>query len=391
MLTTGFPRFTGDLFGSFILELARKLVGQGIEVEVVAPHERGIPRDERLDGVRVRRFRYAFPATWQRVAYGGGIPTNIARSWLARLQVPMFLLGFWLKAVRSVRGCDLVHCHWTISGLIGFLATRLWRRPLVLTVRGSDIHLLEKGMVRRLHQKIYGWMDMVVAVSEDIGRKLEEAGVERRKIRVVYNGVDERFQPGEGRAAREQLGLPQDRFILLFVGLLVPVKGIDVLLEAMQRVDDPRLLCVLVGDGELRRDLQWQAEDGGLGEQVIFAGRQPSQEIPVWMQAADLLILPSRSEGRPNVVLEAQACGLPVIATRVGGTPELICDGENGLLVESGDPDGLARGIGELMDDPERRQQLGQAGRYTILQDGLTWDTCANRMQDVYREALARG
>ena len=391
MLTTGFPRFTGDLFGSFILELARKLVGQGIEVEVVAPHERGIPRDERLDGVRVRRFRYAFPATWQRVAYGGGIPTNIARSWLARLQVPMFLLGFWLKAVRSVRGCDLVHCHWTISGLIGFLATRLRRRPLVLTVRGSDIHLLEKGMVRRLHQKIYGWMDMVVAVSEDIGRKLEEAGVERSKIRVVYNGVDERFQPGEGRAAREQLGLPQDRFILLFVGLLVPVKGIDVLLEAMQRVDDPRLLCVLVGDGELRRDLQWQAEDGGLGEQVIFAGRQPSQEIPVWMQAADLLILPSRSEGRPNVVLEAQACGLPVIATRVGGTPELICDGENGLLVESGDPDGLARGIGELMDDPERRQQLGQAGRYTILQDGLTWDTCANRMQDVYREALARG
>ena len=80
-----------------------------------------------------------------------------------------------------------------------------------------------------------------------------------------------------------------------------------------------------------------------------------------------------------------------MIATRVGGTPELICDGENGLLVESGDPDGLARGIGELMDDPERRQQLGQAGRYTILQDGLTWDTCANRMQDVYREALARG
>lgn len=391
MLTTGFPRFTGDLFGSFILELARKLAGQGIEVEVVAPHERGIPRDERLDGVRVRRFRYAFPAAWQRVAYGGGIPTNIARSRVARLQVPVFLLGFWLKAVRSVWDCDLVHCHWTISGLVGFLATRLRRRPLVLTVRGSDIHLLEKGMVRRLHRMIYGWMDRVVAVSEDIGRKLADAGVDRSKIRVVYNGVDERFQPGDREEVRRRLDLSEDGFILLFVGLLAPVKGIDVLLEAMRRVDDRRLLCVLVGDGELREELQRQAEGSGLGEQVIFAGRQPSQEIPVWMQAADLLVLPSRSEGRPNVVLEAQACGLPVIATRVGGTPELICDGENGLLVESDDPEGLAQGIRGLMEDEEGRSRLGRAGRESLLREGLTWDACACRMQEIYREVLERG
>jgi len=388
MLTTGFPRFKGDLFGNFILELAKELKAQEVEVEIVAPHEGGLPRREIMEGVQIRRFRYLLPASWQRVAYGGGIPTNIKTSWIARLQVPLFLFGFWLAAVRAVRHCHLVHCHWTISGLAAYLATRLHPRPLVLSVRGSDIHLLEGGLMRRLNRRIYQWMDVVIAVSEDIAGKLEQAGVPGEKIGVVYNGVDERFQPHDREGMRRRLGLPQGRFIVLFVGLLVPVKGVDVLLEAVKIIDDERLLCVLVGDGSLKESLRQQAELAGLGDGVLFAGRRSSEEIPVWMNAADVLVLPSLSEGRPNVVLEAQACGLPVVATRVGGTPELIHDGETGLLVESGDPQALARGIGELMRDEQRRRLLGCAGRKRILKEGLTWETSAHRMKEIYQELL---
>lgn len=389
MLTTGFPRFEGDLFGSFILELAKELVFQGVDVEVVAPHEASLPDDEEMDGVRVKRFRYIWPVSRQAVAYGGGIPTNLANSWITRLQIPFFLFGFWLKALGAVRRCDLVHCHWTISGLVAYLAARWCGRPIALSVRGSDIHLMKNGFMRRLNRVIYGRMDIVVGVSEDIAGKLEGVGVEKEKIRVVYNGVAERFQPGDRGDARSRLQLPPDKFILLFVGLLVPVKGLEVLLEAVKLVGDARLLCVLVGEGSQREELKKKGVDEGISEQLVFAGRSPSQEIPLWMNGADLLVLPSYSEGRPNVVLEAQACGLPVIATRVGGTPELIQDENNGLLIESGNPGELALKIAELMKDEKRRKSLGEAGRESIAQRGLTWEESARRMTEIYREVLS--
>ena len=124
MLTTGFPRFEGDFFGTFVLELARELAGGGAAVEVLAPHEGGVATRETFGAVAVRRFRYFWPAKRQAVAYGGGIPTNVRTRWAARLQVPFFLLGFWWSAFKLVRRAQLVHCHWTLTGLGGLLAGR---------------------------------------------------------------------------------------------------------------------------------------------------------------------------------------------------------------------------------------------------------------------------
>ncbi|MBN62234.1 MAG: hypothetical protein CME20_12830, partial [Gemmatimonadetes bacterium] len=310
MLTTGFPRFEGDLFGTFVLELARELAGSGAAVEVLAPHEGGVATRETFGAVAVRRFRYFWPAKRQAVAYGGGIPTNLRTRWAARLQVPFFLLGFWWSAFKLVRRAQVVHCHWTITGLVGLLATRLWRRPLVLSVRGSDIHLVDKGLLAVLHRRIYGWMDAVVAVSEDIATKLGQCGVPRDKVIVVPNGVDSRFQPGDRAAARREFDLPAEGRVVLFVGLLVPVKGLELLVEALSLLEGEKPLCLLVGSGPQQESLERTAAELGLTDHLRFVGRRPSDEIPRWMAAADLLVLSSLSEGRPNVVLEAQACGL---------------------------------------------------------------------------------
>ena len=388
MLTTGFPRFEGDLYGNFVLALARELIAQGVALEVVAPHAVGLPRAEALEGVPVRRFRYFLPGRWQRLAYGGGIPTNLKESWVSRLQVPLFLLGFWLEALWSGRKCSLFHCHWTISGLVAYGAARLRRRPVVLTVRGSDLHLMQKGLIGWVNRRTYRWMDRIIAVSEDIAGRLREAGVGPDKIRVVYNGVDPRFHPRDPVDMRRRLGLPEGRFIVVFVGLIVPVKGVDVLVRALQLLDDERLLCVLVGGGPLSDELQEESERAGMADRVLFCGAQPTADIPLWLNAADVLVLPSRSEGRPNVVLEAQACGVPVVATRVGGTPELIRDGETGLLVESGDAPALAAGLLRLMDDEACRRRLGRAGREAILASDLTWEASARRVGEIYREVL---
>jgi glycosyltransferase involved in cell wall biosynthesis len=386
LLTTGFPRFEGDLFGSFVFELARALQRRGLQVAVLAPHERGIPRREDMDGVYVKRFRYFLPR-WQRLAYGGGMPTNLRESWMARLQVPFFLVAFWWNALRMAPRSKLFHCQWTISGLVGYLSTRWIRRPVVLTVRGSDFHLTSSGAGARLNRFIYQHVTSVLAVSQDLARQMSASGIEAEHLHVVTNGVDARFHPRDASTYRAELGLPEEGVIALFVGLLVPVKGLDHLIDGLQQLLDLPLTCVLVGDGPLEQHLKERLADG-LEDRVVFAGRQSALEIPKWMAAADLFVLPSLSEGRPNVVLEAQACGLPVVATAVGGTPELVEDGVSGMLVAPADAEALAKAMRLLVTDSVLRQRLGFAARERIVSGEYSWDASAERTCQIYTSVL---
>jgi len=389
MLTTGFPRFTGDLFGAFILEQARALVDMGVEVEVVAPHQCALPPKEEMNGVRVRRFRYFWPASLQKVAYGGGIPTNIKQSWWARLEVPFFLFSYALSARRRGGKADILHCHWTVSGLVAIWGAGRGK-AIILSVRGSDINMLNNKWMRRLNAYITARMSHIVAVSEDIANKLQASGVPREKIRVIANGVDARFCPADKTQMRRELGLAAEDFIVLFVGLLVPVKGLEILVDALSAwgAEKANWTCVLVGDGPLTDILQQQAIDAEIDERMRFVGRRSSQEIPQWMQAADVLVLPSYSEGRPNVVLEAQACGTPVVATRVGGTAELVVEGETALLVESGDSAQLRAALELLRDDALRCGDMGRRARAHVEASGLTWEASANQLEELYRSVL---
>lgn len=387
LLTTGFPRFEGDLFGTFVFELARNLVRQGASVAVLAPHDRHAPRQEIVEGVHVHRFSYFVPR-WQRLAYGGGMPTNLRHSWAARLQVPCFLLAFWLRARRLARHSRVLHCQWTISGLVGHFAAAGLQCPVVLTVRGSDFHLSRSGMGALINRFVYRRMAAVLTVSEDLRRQIVEAGIASDRLHVVTNGVDERFQPGDRATARQQLELAPHGVLVLFVGLLVPVKGLSHLLDAMQQLQDVSFTCVLLGDGPQQAELTAQAEAAGLSQRVRFAGRRPAGEIHSWMQAADVLVLPSLSEGRPNVVLEAQACALPVVATAVGGTPELVSHEVNGLLVPPGDANALSAALRRLMGDATLRQRFGQAGRTQIERGEFSWRASATRTQAVYDRVM---
>ena len=356
-------------------------------MEVVAPHEAGIPRFERVDSLTIRRFRYLFPVSLQRVAYRGGIPTNLRGSWAARLQVPLFLISFLWVAAMACRRADVVHAHWTISGLVGLLATRIWRRPVALSVRGSDAKLGGR-LSRWVSGKVWRAVGANLTVSDDIGQLLLGEGVPDERVRVIPNGISGRFRPASRDEARVQLGLPPTGYIVLYVGLLVPVKGVDVLLQSFTDARRPEWMCVVVGDGPLRADLETVAAEAGVGDSFRFVGRQPSGEMPTWLNAADVLVLPSHSEGRPNVVMEAQACGLPVIATRVGGTPELITDGVTGILIEPGDVDGLAGALRRMALDPELRVQIGARARGFIESSELTWEASSAAVESVYGQLL---
>jgi glycosyltransferase involved in cell wall biosynthesis len=240
----------------------------------------------------------------------------------------------------------------------GWAALNLAREiglPAVLKTHGSDVLLLKEHPSRKAGtiEALRG-ADGVIAVSQDLANATIQLGAYEEKVRVIYNALDgDLFRPGAKSAAREKLNLPVGERVVLFVGNLVPVKGIDVLLEACARLSQQGTAFQLhiVGQGPLRGQLQQQAERLGTAGRVHWHGSIPQVLLPEWYQAADVFVLPSRSEGVPNVLLEASGCETPWVATRVGGIPE-IAEMGRGRIVSSESPVELAAAIAEQLESP---------------------------------------
>lgn len=221
--------------------------------------------------------------------------------------------------------------------------------PLVTNVLGSDINAL--AQIPGLRAQIQWALERshrVIAVSGALRESVLKLGIAPERVLVQHNGVDgEKFALRDRNEVRLKLGLPQDRPILCYVGNFVPEKGVDTLVEVMVHLAEAgrkEILLALVGGGSLEPELRNMVDKHGIGGQVQFCGRRLHDEIPDWMSACDVFCLPSRREGCPNVVLEALCSGRPVVASRVGGVPELL-DEANGAMVPAGDAPALARSI----------------------------------------------
>jgi glycosyltransferase involved in cell wall biosynthesis len=219
--------------------------------------------------------------------------------------------------------------------------------PYVVKVRGSDLHSLPpSGARRELSGAALQGAAAVVAVSGNLAKIAVELGAEPARVHVVLNGVDAGRFPTMPRAeARARLGLPVDGPVFLCVGHLLPVKGVDVLVAAFEAItgmgtlpDGARLL--FAGAGPMRRRIERRRDRIGLREAIRLLGHVSREQVALYMNAADVLVLPSRNEGCPNVVLEALSCGTPVVASRVGAVPDLI-DDTCGIVVEPERPEAL--------------------------------------------------
>lgn len=329
-----------------------------------------VPALETVNGLTVHHPRYVVIPKIARALYG----------WC-------FFLGVQRTARRLHREapCDVILATWAYPDVFGAaLVARRLQRPLIAKVHGSDIHLAARTRLRR---RMITWAlrqsAAVVAVSEALKEALIRFGVEARRIVVIPNGVDrERFHAKDRREARRTLGLAPDGRRVVFVGNLEPVKGPDVLLEAMRRLP-PEVSLSLVGDGTLREVLAGMARSAGLEDRVQFAGCRPHGEIPLWLCAADVVCLPSRSEGCPNALLEALACGRPVVATAVGAIPGLLSSGECGLVVPPQQPEALAEALATSLEEPWSPEQIRRA----VLSSG--WEESAARVAELLRTAGA--
>jgi len=307
----------------------------------------------------------------------------------------MFLaVLYFVKKLKARFDFDIIDAHYVYpDAFAAVLLGRIVRKPVVVTARGSDINVFaELPLIRRLIRYTLERVDGVIAVSEALKTRIVGLGIPEKKVAVVPNGVDPtKFYPINKTVAREDLGLPNDRKLLLSVGGLESVKGFDQLIKAMRilvnEFQATDVLLLIVGDGALRQELLRMISACSLDAHVRLIGAVPHEQLRLWYSAADLFCLASRSEGWPNVVVESLACGTPVVATAVGGIPEIIRSEFLGCLVNSGD-----RQIAEIV-----RDALGRTWRsheIVSYMEQRTWERTARsviRNLEFAVNGLARG
>ena len=303
-------------------------------------------------------------------------PRTHVRAMYAALRTP-------LQHLRREFPFDVIFAAFAYpDGAAAALLARDMDCPLVIKTLGSDINeLANRPALRREVQWALGRAERVIAVSAALRERIIELGVAPERIIMAHNGVDgTRFTIRDRRQARISLGLPLDRSLACYVGNLTAEKGVDVLVEAMgylRRQGRCDVDLAVLGSGVMDERLHSLVRELGLEDRIRFLGRRPNAEISDWLAACDVFCLPSRREGCPNVVLEALASGRPVVATNVGGVPELL-DNRYGILTPVDDPEALAEGLTCAL----RREW--DPGKLRGSVPSLSWDGVAR----VYRQAL---
>lgn len=378
-----YPNQESPQLGLFVQRRAEAVARCGAELRVVAPvpyfprslpvdrwrHYAQVPARERIGGLTVTHPRYLH-------APGPGMYVQAANLAAAA--------GRHLRALRREFDFQVLDAHYVYPD--GVAAVRLARAlgvPCVVTARGSDINVLpQHGFVRRQISQALRQADALVAVSGALAERMRELGAPAERLHVVPNGIDRaHFHYGEQRQARERLRIYTDEKMLLSVGNLNELKGHALVLDAMARLRERgiRTSYHVFGEGPERLRLEARIAALDLGNCVVLHGSFPNERLRPWYQAASVFVLASSREGWPNVLNEALACGTPCVATAVGGVPEILRHGDNGILVER-DAEAIATGIETALGRRWDRAALARGAART------SWDDVAGRLVGLFAD-----
>jgi len=337
-----------------VLTLCRKLADRGHEVTAVCPRGRALTEELRRRGIKL----------WAPRTTGKLDPVTLLR------------LAARLRRERV----DVLHAHLSTASLLGSIGARLAGVPAVTTVHGLN------------RRTCFMYAHRIIAVSCAVRQHLAHQGVPESRIQVIYNGVElaRYHQPPDPRPLRDQLDIPSRDLLIGAVGRLGPEKGHSYLIEATALLVARESLPVrllIVGEGRNRHGLEQTARRCGIADRVMLPGFQ--RDVIPYQAALDIFCLPSLKEGLSLSALEAMALGKPVIASRVGGTPEVVVDGETGLLVEPANPEALAQALAALLRDPRRAHSMGAAGRARV-ERLFDLERTVDQIEELYRGVAGR-
>lgn len=386
-----YPHFLG---GSFVHNQTKYLLKSGCKVRVVVPvpfYPRGIggiyrwnvysniPKEAIIDNIPVYYPRYfRLPGKWFHslscyTQYWG--LKDIAHSIIKEFKP------------------HIIHAHAvTAAGYVGLMLKNKYDIPLICSLRGSDINVYPYYGKTSMYltKKLIEKADQLLSVSNSLKIAANQIAKSRREIRVVYNGCEIGvFNRNKelGVKKRKRFGISHNDKVLIFVGSVSRTKGIFELVNAFIKlnIDNPKLHLIIVGDGSALPEIKGIIHANKIEKKVHIFNNRTHNEIPVFLNTADILVLPSYAEGLPNVVLEAMACGLPVIASKVGGIPEAIEDGRSGILVDIQDIDALTRAIEKLIGNKHISEQMGVTGR-KIVEEKFNWYRNTEELMSIYEE-----
>jgi teichuronic acid biosynthesis glycosyltransferase TuaC len=385
--STLYPNREMPYFGIFVENRLRHLVSSGEAASMVVAPVPWFPFEQPIFG------RYAAFARVPREELRHGIPVLHPRypliPKLGMSSAPLLMHAALRKPLAQILNArfpfDLIDAHYFYpDGVAAVLLGRTLGKPVVITARGTDINLISHF---RLARRWLRWAARraagIVAVSEALRDRLIELGASGCRIEVLRNGVDlDLFAPKDRAAARRDLGLDPDGPVVLAVSSLVRWKGVDLVIRAVAALPSAHL--VIVGEGPEAGALRRLAEALRLRERVRFLGPLPQDRLASWYHAADVLVLASAREGCPNVLLEALACGTPVVAAAVGGVPEIVRDAAAGRLVAERTSETFTCAIRDLLADPPARAGV------RAYAEGFEWGPTTAGQIRMFRSILGR-
>lgn len=356
VFTTLFPSEVRPQHGIFVETRLRELCRRHrVEARVIAPvawfpsrHPRwglyaqlaATPAREQRHGLDVLHPRYL-------------LPPRVGMT-VAPLLLALGAVGAVRRLVKEGFDFDVVDAHYFYPDVVAAaLIARWFGRPFAATARGTDLNLIaDHAAPRYMMRWAARQASACIGVSAALGRRLRDLGAPDSSVEVLPNGVDcDQFRPEPAAAARTRLRLPASGPVILSVGNLVELKRHRLLLEAFAviRARYPQAVLAIVGEGPLRASLRSRAEALGLGEALVLPGAVEQAQLRWWYSAADLSVLASSREGWPNVLLESMACGTPVLASRVGGVPEIVVDATLGRTFATDSAEVLAAALDEAL------------------------------------------
>lgn len=380
-----FPNRSNPNYGIFVLNRL-KAVSHYCDIRVVAPipwfpfmerfaRYKGlsrVPKKETIKGIQVQYPK--FPV----------IPRYM--KWLDSITLFLATVPFVCK----MRGqFDLIDVHWVYPDILaGFIYAKIYQKPILVTVRGLEaLHLNEKSFRKKIIDFLLPRVDRVITLSDELSEFAACIGVERCKVTTILNGVDtSQFRRLDQTACRKLLGLPKDKKIVVCVGSLLLSKGYDELLEIMPNLsrEFDIELYIIGGIGQEGDDsLVLKEMVGRLQlEDVHFTGGKPHEQLPYWYNAADVFCHASRSEGCPNVIMEALACGTPVVVRDVGAVRDIVDTETKGVIFGSRRHLDLETALRRVLTKAWDRKLIES------LMQNFTWEACAKQVLSVYRQVF---
>jgi glycosyltransferase involved in cell wall biosynthesis len=366
------------------VNLSEEQARMGYEVHVIARRSQGQSSTEKVRGVEIHRVGNPFNATALDLSLR---LTRGQRDWVLH---PHATSGIFLNVTHKVLPTPLVcHSHGTSRSHDVPIMVGDGEVKVNNSRRGVGFHMVRERM-------LWSSADRLLVVSKAVMRDVTSFyGINPERIRVVYNGVDaDRFSPGEGGPLPPQLAEMAGKRIILFVGHFGLRKGIFYVIRAMKSVRaefrDAHLVCVggtpaWLGKNDFKQVLKGEMQRNGVEDCVTLLDAVKNTELIEFYRHSEVFVLPTYYEAFPKVVVEAMSCGKPVVATRTGGIPELVDDGETGLLVPFGSPEAISEKLILLLEDGEMRAAMGRRGRERV-ERLFTWHAVAERTKSAYDE-----